>query len=255
MIKEKFIKSLEEGYKNYLLVHARSSSKIIPMHRCISKILKEKLGKNFTIKSMGFGDNREYNFTGKYYTKDLDITILKDDKPISALGFKFVTSNYKQNSNNYFENMLGETANIKRNDLLYGQILILKEQMPYFSTDKKQFTKIEKINEMNLKKYFKLGTDNAENLYHKPDIMFISFIKTGDEERIIQAIENEEKINKKDFNKNELAPLVELKFLNSEDLKEQFTEEMKNFLIKHSNFEEFIEAFVNLTKGRTYGNL
>ncbi len=149
MIKEKFIKSLEEGYKNYLLVHARSSSKIIPMHKCLSEILKEKLGKDFVIKSMGIGDNKEYKFKGKYYTKDLDITILKDNKPISALGFKFVTSNYKQNSNNYFENMLGETANVKRNDLLYGQILILKEQMPHFSTDKKQFTKVEKINELN----------------------------------------------------------------------------------------------------------
>ena len=45
MIKEKFIKSLEEGYKNYLLVHARSSSKIIPMHKCLSEILKENLEK------------------------------------------------------------------------------------------------------------------------------------------------------------------------------------------------------------------
>jgi len=202
-MKEEFIKSLEEGYKNYLLVHARSSTKIVPMHKCISKILKEKLGKEYTIKSMGVGDNKEFKFKGKYYTKDLDITILKDDKPISALGFKFVTSNYKQNSNNYFENMLGETANVKRNDLLYGQILILKEQMPYFSTDKKQFTKVEKINELNLKKYFKLGTDNAENLYHKPDIMFIAFVETGDEERMLKAIANHEKISKVEFNKNE----------------------------------------------------
>jgi len=105
---------------------------------------------------MGIGNNKEYNLEGKYYSKSLDITILKDGKPISALAVKFVTSNYKQNSNNYFENMLGETANVKRNDLLYGQILILREQMPYFSTDKKQFTNIEIINETNLKKYFKL---------------------------------------------------------------------------------------------------
>ena len=253
MIKEKFIKSLEEGYKNYLLVHARSSSKIIPMHKCLSEILKEKLGKDFVIKSMGIGDNKEYKFKGKYYTKDLDITILKDNKPISALGFKFVTSNYKQNSNNYFENMLGETANVKRNDLLYGQILILKEQMPYFSTDKKQYTKVEKINELNLKKYFRLGTDNTENLYHKPDIMFISFLETGDEERMLKAIVNKEEITKTDFNKNELAPLVKLKFLNTQDLKEEFTDEMKDFLIKNGNFEKFIDAFVNYTKAKTYG--
>jgi hypothetical protein len=254
-MKNKFLQSLEEGYKNYLLVHARSPTKIIPMHKCISNIIKQKLGNDFTIKSMGIGDNKEFKFKGKYYSKDLDITILKNNKPISALGFKFVTSNYKQNSNNYFENMLGETANVKRNDLLYGQILILKEQMPYFSTDKRQFTKVEKINELNLKKYFKLGTDNAENLYHKPDIMFITFVETGDEERMLKAIANEEKISKKEFNKNELFPLVNLKFLDTKDLKENFTEEMTDFLIKNGDFEKFIDAFVNLTKGKTYGRL
>ena len=252
-MKEKFAKSLEKGYENYLLIHARSSKKIIPMHKCISEILKKKLGNEFTVKSMGVGDNKEYKFKGKYYGKDLDITILKNDKPISALGFKFVTSNYKQNSNNYFENMLGETANVKRNNLLYGQILILKEQMPYFSSDKKQFTKVEKINEVNLKKYLKLGSDNGENLYHKPDIIFIAFVETGDEKKIIKAIKDEKKISKIKFNKNELAPLVKLKFLNTANLKETFSDEMTDFLIKHGNFEKFIEAFVNLTKGRIYG--
>lgn len=256
-IKEKFIQSLKEGYIKYLTVHARSSEKIVPMHKCIAQILKEKLGSEYTIKSMGVGDNKEFKFEGKYYEKDLDITILKDGKPISALGFKFVTSNYKQNSNNYFENMLGETANVKRNDLLYGQILILKEKMPYYSSDKKQYTKIEKINEKNLKKYFKLGTDNAENLYHKPDIMFIAFIKTGDEERIVKAIEDEEVIqNKKEFNVNNLLPLVEnngITFIDPDDLEENFSDEMIDFLKKHSDFEKFIDAFVNLTKGKTYG--
>ena len=183
----------------------------------------------------------------------MDITILKDNKPISALGFKFVTSNYKQNSNNYFENMLGETANIRRNDLLYGQILIFKEQVPYFSADEKMFTKIEKINESNLKKYFKLGVDDAQNLYHKPDIMFISFVRTGDEDRILQAIAGNEKISKKEFNKNELLPLVKLEFSSIEDLKQDFTKEMRGFLIKNGDFEAFIEAFVNFTKAKTYG--
>ena len=43
-MKNKFLQSLEEGYKNYLLVHARSPTKIIPMHKCISNIIKQKLG-------------------------------------------------------------------------------------------------------------------------------------------------------------------------------------------------------------------
>lgn len=245
---EEFRKSLEEGYLNYLLVHARSSTKIVPMHRCIAHILQKKLGENYSIKSMGVGDGREFNFKGAYYSKNLDITILKEGKPVSALGFKFVTSNYKQNSNNYFENMLGETANVKKNGLIYAQILVLKEQMPYFSTDKKQFTKVEKINELNLKKYFKLCTQIGENLYHKPDIMYIAFVKTGDEERMLQAIKNGEKISKTQFNNIELSPLVNLQFLNTNELDEKFSDDMTNFLIQNDDFEKFITEFVHLTK-------
>ena len=110
------------------------------MHKCISEILLEKLGvqnSNFTVKVMGIGDDKEFHFEGKYYGKDIDITILYENKPISGLGFKFITSNYKQSSNNYFENMLGETADLRRNDFLYGQILVFKHKMPYYSSDKK----------------------------------------------------------------------------------------------------------------------
>ncbi|HPO11763.1 MAG TPA: hypothetical protein PLM63_04215 [bacterium] len=252
-IKQKFIDSLEEGYKKYLTIHPRSSQKVLPMHKCISEILKDSLGGEYEIKSLGMGDNKEYNFSGRYYKKDVDIAVLKDGKPISALSFKFVTSNYKQNSNNYFENMIGETANIKRNDLIYAQILILKQKMPYFSTDKNMYTKMEKINEENLKKYFKLNKDNAPNLYHKPDIMFIAFINTGDEKRYEEAIKNKEIIKKSIFSKKELLPLVHVEMLDAKDLDGKLSEDMKTFLIKNGNFENFIEAFVNLTKGKTYG--
>ncbi len=253
---EKFRKSLEEGYKKYLEVHPRSNEKIKPMHKCIAAILLEKLNnvnEDFEIKSLGIGDDKEYNFSGKYYSKNLDITILYKDNPISALGFKFITSNYKQNSNNYFEGMLGETANLKRNELLYGQILIFKHQMPYYSSDKKTFTKIEHINEENIKKYLKLYNDNVLNLYHKPDLLFIAFIETGDEELFLDVIEKNIEIDKKEFHKD-LVKKVNVEFVNPDDLNDDdFSTEMKEFLKKIGNFEKFINAFVNLTKGKTYG--
>jgi len=253
-VKKEFIKSLKTGYVNYLTVHARSTKKIIPMHKCISEILMLKLGAGYEIKALGIGNGKEHKFKGKYYNKDLDITIFKNDKPISALSFKFATSNYKQNSNNYFEGMLGETANLKRNDLLYGQMLVLKQKMPYFSTDKKQYTGIEKINEDNLKKYFKLHNDGVDNLYHKPDIMYIAFVNTGDEKRFEKAVDDKETIRQKNvFNKEELLPLVKINIIKTSDLDEVFSEEMKEFLEKHGDFDKFIDAFVSLTKGRTYG--
>ena len=260
-LKEKFRESLEEGYKKYLFVHPRSSEKIIPMHKCISKIILQKLGGNrsgYSVKSMGVGDNKEFNFEGKYYSKDIDITILYREKPISGLGCKFVTSNYKQNSNNYFENMLGETANIRRADFLYGQILIFKHKMPYYSSDKKTFTKIEHINEKNLQKYLKLHNDNVPALYHKPDMIFLGFVETGDEDEFEKIVDSYEsgtiiKINKSEFHKKQIKN-VERKFVEPRNLlNSDFSVPTLEFLKKISDFDKFIDAFVNLTKGRTYG--
>ncbi len=260
-ITEKFRISLEEGYKKYLSVHPRSSEKIVPMHKCISEIILSKLGgkkAGFTIKSKGIDNNKEFNFQGKYYSKDIDITILYKDKPISGLGFKFITSNYKQNSNNYFENMLGETANLKRADFLYGQVLVFKHKMPYYSSKKKTFTKIEHINEKNITKYVKLHNDNVPLLYHKPDIIFLTFIETGDEaefEKIVKLSERgtPKKINKGEFHKKQIKR-VKVKFIPTSRLsKKDFSKETLVFLKSVSDFKGFINAFVNLTKGKIYG--
>ncbi len=258
---DKFRKSIETGYLKYLSVHPRSPEKIVPMHKCISEIILEKLGgekKGFEIKSMGIGDNKEHKYKGKYYSKDVDITIFYNGKPISGLGFKFITSNYKQNSNNYFENMLGETANLKRNDFLYGQVLVFKHKMPYYSSDKKTFTKIEHINDRNLKKYVILHNDTASELYHKPDIFYISFVETGDEaefDKIVKAYENNNliKIKKTDFHKKQIDN-VKVEFIKTNKLsKEDFKTETLDFLKKVGDFDRFIDAFINLTKGKTYG--
>ncbi len=259
-IKEKFRKSLEEGYKKYLTNGARSNKKIIPIHKTLAEIILKKLGgekKGFSVKSMGIGDEKEYDFEGKYFSKKIDITILYKEKPISGLGFKFITTNYKQNSNNYFETMLGETANIRRAELLYGQILIFKHKMPYYSSDAKTFTKIEHINEQNLKKYLKLHNDNISGLFHKPDILFLNFVETGDEaefEKIVHSYENREpeKISKSDFHKS-LIPKINVKFISPDDLvKANFSDDTLRFLKSVGDFNKFIEAFTNLTKGKTY---
>ena len=154
--------------------------------------------------------------------------------------------------------MLGETANLKRADFLYGQILVLKHKMPYYSSDKKTFTKIERINERNIKKYLKLHNDNITGLYHKPDILYLSFIETGDEkefEKIVQAYEKGKiiEINKSEFHKEQLSN-VKVSFIDYKRLsKKDFSEDTLKFLEKVGDFDAFIKAFVNLTKGKIYG--
>lgn len=252
-MKSNFITAITESYKMYLTVHPRSSEKLKPIHSFISNSILKKLGTGYSVYSLGIGTGKEFTYTGKYFNKNLDITIVKNGNPVSAIALKFVTTNYKQNGNNYFEGMLGETANIKRNNLPYGQILILRREMPYYSTDKKRFTKIERINDDNLKKYIKLNADEENPLYHKPDLMMVMLIDTGDMEILKEAVASGKPIeNIKMFRNNELLPRVKVTKLEKEDLKDLSAETLA-YLDTHSSLEKFIDAFVHLTHAYEYG--
>lgn len=231
------------------------------MHHCIAGILEDELSRksnDFSIKSMGIEDNKEQVCLGKYYDKAVDITVLFKNKPISGIGFKFITSNYKQNSNNYFENMLGETANLRRNDFAYAQILVFKHKMPYYSSDKKTFTKIERITQHNLSKYCKLHFDSQAELFHRPDLTFLSFIETGDEDDYLKIVGDFETgsprtIEKLGFHKS-IAEGVKAKFITSDELtSEGYEDEFIDYFERVSDFDNFIRAFIHLTKSKIYG--
>jgi hypothetical protein len=113
-----------------------------------------------------FGDlSKEKKITGKYNNKTIDITITKNNIPVFCVGVKFVSSNYKQNSYNYFEGMMGETANIQRIDVPYAHIIILPQKLPYFEKDG-NVKKYEIIKNSDLQKYINLIFDIQNP--HKP---------------------------------------------------------------------------------------
>lgn len=180
-----FLKALTNSFKAYnQLGGARSNKKLIPIHSWFSeKILKAN--PKYIVKSLGYGG--EYRLEGKYYPKNLDITIFKnpnkekklqDSECLATISFKFVTSNYAQNSNNYFENLLGETANIRRVDVGFSHFLVLRGHTPYYDkaegNKRGKLKKLEKLTEHNLKKYIQLFKD--VDFPHKPDILGISIV-------------------------------------------------------------------------------
>lgn len=56
---------------------------------------------------------------------------MKNRKVAAGIGVKFVMQNYFQNSNNYFENILGETAHIRSKRIPYFQIFIIPDILPH----------------------------------------------------------------------------------------------------------------------------
>ena len=105
--------------------------------------------------------------TGRYIDKKVDITIMRGSDTVAGIGVKFVMQNYSQNSNNYFENMLGETANIRCSNVPYFQIFIIPEKLPYYEKNG-TFKKWELFTEHNVQKYLRLSEDNIETSIHTP---------------------------------------------------------------------------------------
>jgi len=179
---QELIKALESSFKAYKDYGARSTAKLKPLHKFLAETLKKIFGNEYSIHFLG-EESKEMTIEGKYYPKDIDITVAQDGKPVFCLGIKFVTSNYKQNANNYFENMMGETANIQAiGNLPYAQLLILRQETPYYLKNETETpSKIEIINDKDIAKYLKLIFDTPQA--HRPYYLGIQLIdineKTG----------------------------------------------------------------------------
>lgn len=199
---------------------ARSNTKLIPIHKFLSETILKKLKSGYAIKSLGIGDNKEAKVEGKYYPKRLDITIFKEDKIVATVSFKFVTSNYKQNVNNYFEQLMGETANIRRQNIAFAHFLVLQGHTPYYFKNKGNLRGEEKkreiISEKNLQKYIKLFNDM--DFPHRPDLIGICLL---------------------DFDQNKKA-----RFINLDDF--NFSSETKQLLKSEFSLNKFLDKFVHL---------
>ena len=171
-----FVKYISESFKVFLGSGSRSNKKLKVLHGAIASDLKEMFGEEFIVKSLGIGDDKEGKIQGRYINKNVDITILKDKKVIAGIGVKFVMQNYSQNSNNYFENMLGETANIRSNNILYFQIFVIPDVMPYYD-ENGEIKRWETFSEHNAVKYNILSNDDTDVFLHTPNKTLLYVVK------------------------------------------------------------------------------
>ncbi|MBA2123965.1 hypothetical protein B9J78_03390 [bacterium Unc6] len=219
-MKNSFLRAISKTFRAYNTFGARSNKKLIPVHKWFAEVIENKLGKGYSVKSLG--KDGEFKIDGKYYPKTLDISIFKNQRIITTISFKFVTSNYKQNSNNYFENLLGETANIRRVNVGFAHFLVLRARTPYYDKNKGSLRgkekKIEILNENDLVKYVKLFNDL--DFPHKPEVLGMAII---------------------DFDKRGCAYFENLKNLG-------LTEETKNILESQLSVENFIGKVIALCK-------
>lgn len=178
-LNESFLAILTRAFNVYLQTSARSNEKLKILHSKIANDLTQKIGSEFSIHAYGIGDGKEETLKGRYYEKAVDIAVFKDGVEYAGVAVKFVMSNYLQNANNYFEGMLGETANLRSNGLPYFQILIVPETMPYFEKDG-SIGKIEELKTHHLDKYLNLSQDNVDRFFHTPNKTLLVVVKLPD---------------------------------------------------------------------------
>lgn len=229
-----FLTILKKSFITYLQTGARSNKKLEILHGAIAEDLYERLNDgNYDVHSLGFGAGKEKKINGRYVDKAVDITISENKKVIAGIAVKYVMSNYKQNSNNYFENMLGETANIRSAKIPYFQIFIIPDSVPYFKKGG-EIAKPEKINEHNIKKYIVLSKDDTNEFLHTPvkTLVFIVHIQNnGESHKFANKKEYEEFYLNNEFD----MTISDLKF------------DFDNSVI-YNDYEKFMEKTVHAIK-------
>ena len=178
-----FLEAVAKSFREFVYSGtSRSTAKLKPLHGAIAADIADRLGDDYEICSQGYGDDKEADIRGRYIDKKVDITIKHCGEAIAGIGVKFVMQNYSQNSNNYFENMLGETANIRCSGSPYFQIFIILDRLPYYNNEK-QIKKWETFSEHNAAKYSILSNDNTGRYLHTPDktLIYVVHIPENDE--------------------------------------------------------------------------
>lgn len=168
-----FLSAVTESFHTFLRTGtSRSTAKLEPLHGAVAQDLAERLGPGYEVWSKGFQKGKEAKVSGRYFDKDVDITALKDGIPVAGISVRFVMQNYMQNSINYFENMLGETANIRCGGCHYFQLFIILDRLPYYATNKKinkkYISKWETFSDHNVEKYVALSNDNKQLCLPRP---------------------------------------------------------------------------------------
>lgn len=177
---QEFLTAIYHSFKVFVDTGtSRSTAKLKPLHGFIANDIAERLGNEFSVMSQGYGSDREADIQGRYVDKMVDITIKKNGEPLAGIAVKFIMQNYSQNSVNYFENMLGETANIRCNRCPYFQIFISLDTLPYYKRGG-EISKWETLTMHNMEKYKILSHDNSAVYMHTPDKMLIFIVHVPD---------------------------------------------------------------------------
>ena len=183
-IETRFLDALQRTYAVYLSMDhgSRSPRKAEVLVLWIKKELKAVLGNKYTVTSMydGTPGSPVEPVTGKYYNKNVNISVSRDGKDVGIINVSFVNSSLGKNANNYIEGQLGLIANLRSNNIVFGSLFCLTNPVPEYEEDaggNMICKKIEYINNDYIKTYHTLVSERPKPL-HAPDVQGICIVNS-----------------------------------------------------------------------------
>ena len=164
---------MQESYEKVLEHGVRSNQKTRVLHGWVQDELKRELGDEYVFTGQTPENSREAKVSGMYYDKDVDVLVERDGQELGVVSIKFVISNYWQNSVNYFEQQVGETANLRRKNIVYGNMFLVTNPIPY-NTRGGGRARLEKIRDHDIQRYIRLRADHEHA--HAPDEMAVGIV-------------------------------------------------------------------------------
>jgi hypothetical protein len=148
---KKFLNVVRLATENFFLHGSRSSKKVDTIHFYIKEELEQKIQQFKQLNK----DNNDYlevkveckiPSINESNNKRCDVVVFKNNIPFIVFPVKFIMSNYKQNKNNFWENLTGEIMHLKyaNQELNIIPLNIIFSSVPYLN-NKKMIVKFENI--------------------------------------------------------------------------------------------------------------
>lgn len=162
----------------------RGNAKLRILHGAIAHDLAHRSG--HAVEALGRDPETEATIEGAYYPKKVDIVVLPNPQmPLvpAGIGVKLVMNGYQQNKNNYFESMLGETANLRSSGFRYAELFIVPSISPRFREATVLGQRADVIQRMevftshDLDKYSALSQLNPREQLHAPNLVLLCIIE------------------------------------------------------------------------------
>lgn len=170
---KRFLSAVKCSYRNYKQYGGRSNQKLKPLHGWIQSELRGSLGDDYQLEGISETSRKERSVEGWYYKKNSDVVVSRDGIDVGVVSVKFPVQSYKKNKINMFETQLGETANLRMNNIVFGNFLVLPAPLPNFSHG--EINKYDVITDDVIDLYVRVAQDFQNS--HAPNVQAVAITK------------------------------------------------------------------------------